>query len=350
MDYNYNVYLRRLVIKMLNYDNNKRPSASDSLDELEIVELFVKSPNNKIIRKILRELKLNDNKKNDNNQNFQNAQNYPMNYQGYTNNMNNQFMFQNNYVNMNQINTNMNSTTDKEYEDIYPEIKEKKIKVNFIFDNEYYYVQIPSSLRKDELYSSVKYICPIIPYYGNIEMIEMIELFHNGIELENDDSKINGIKDFDSIIVKLNNSEKELYKCEESLHLKTKFSKKLFNIFLEASDGNKLVLNLEENMTIEEMMKVFCINNNIKWPHIQKHIILYCRRALQYNKTLFECHIHEGAILQIFFSNYYDSYTKSHNPGKMLNVSVKEEIGNLEFNYTTGTLQKIKDFYNLELF
>ena len=126
MDYNYNVYLRRLVIKMLNYDVNKRPNASDSLDELEIVELFVKSPSNKIIKKVLRELKLNDNKKNNNNQNFQNDQNYPMNYQGYTNNMNNQFMFQNNFVNMNQINANMNSMMDKKYKDIYPEIKEKK--------------------------------------------------------------------------------------------------------------------------------------------------------------------------------------------------------------------------------
>ena len=236
MDYIYNVYLRRLVIKMLNYDINKRPSESDCLDELEIIELFIKSPENKIIKKVLRELKIKDNKENKNNHNFQNPQNYPMNYQGNFNNMNNQFIFQNNSINMNQINTNMNSMTDKIYEDIYPEIKEKKIRVKFIFPEKDYYIQIPSSLKKDELYGTVKFIHPSI-YNANIEMIE---LFHNGIELENDDSPINCIKDFDSIIVKANNSEIELY--EGILPLIVKLSQtNILKIFIEA-DGKKKIL------------------------------------------------------------------------------------------------------------
>ena len=279
MDYIYNVYLRRLVIKMLNYDINKRPNVSDILDELEIIELFIKSPKNKIIKKVLRELKINDNKENENNQNFQNnncnqnfqnPQNYPMLYQDNFYNMNNQIIFQNNGINMNQINTNMsqinsnmNSTMDKmnlnnqynekntienkEYKDIYPEIKEKKIKVKFIFyKKDYYYIQIPSSLRKDELYSVANdiQIREYTPFAK--DNIEMIELFHNGIELENDDSPINCINDFDSIIVEFNNSEIELYK--ESLHLKAKFSEILYIPMEPEYNCIRRVLGLEKKI------------------------------------------------------------------------------------------------------
>ena len=351
MDYIYNVYLRRLVIKMLNYDINKRPNVSDILDELEIIELFIKSPKNKIIKKVLRELKINDNKENENNQNFQNnncnqnSQNYPMLCQGNFYNMNNQIIFQNNGINMNQINTNMsqinsnmnsmmdkmnlnnqyneeNNIEKKEYKDIYPEIKEKKIKVKFIFyRNDYYYIQIPSSLRKDELYSVANdiQIREYTPFAS--DNIEMIELFHNGIELENDDSPINCINDFDSIVVEFDNSEIELYK--ESLHLKTKFSE-ILNIIIEIeNNGIRRVLQLEKNMTIEEMMKVFCIYYYIKWPHIGNHTIIFRSRQLKYNSTLIECNIGEKSELKIYFMPMYGNanYSVIRYLGKHLHAS-----------------------------
>ena len=381
MDYIYNVYLRRLVIKNLNYDINKRPNVSDILDELEIIELFIKSPKNKIIKKVLRELKINDNKENENNHNFQNnncnqnSQNYPVLCQGNFYNMNNQIIFQNNGINMNQINTNMsqinsnmnsmmdkmnlnnqyneeNNIEKKEYKDIYPEIKEKKIKVKFIFyRNDYYYIQIPSSLRKDELYSVANdiQIREYTPFAS--DNIEMIELFHNGIELENDDSPINCINDFDSIVVEFDNSEIELYK--ESLHLKTKFSE-ILNIIIEIeNNGIRRVLQLEKNMTIEEMMKVFCIYNYIKWPHIGNHTIIFRSRQLKYNSTLIECNIGEKSELKIYFMPMHGnaSYSVIRYLGKHLHVSIKDEIDNLEFNFHAGTLQKIKDFYkDLDLY
>ena len=383
MDYIYNVYLRRLVIKMLNYDINKRPNVSDILDELEIIELFIKSPKNKIIKKVLRELKINDNKENENNQNFQNnncnqnfqnPQNYPMLYQDNFYNMNNQIIFRNNGINMNKINTNMsqinsnmNSTMDKmnlnnqyneknnienkEYKDIYPEIKEKKIKVKFIFyKKDYYYIQIPSSLRKDELYSVANDI-QIQEYtpFAN-DNIEMIELFHNGIELENDDSPINCINDFDSIIVEFNNSEIELYK--ESLHLKAKFSEILYIPMKPEYNCIRRVLGLEKNMTIEELMKVFCIYNYIKWPHISNPLLVYNNQILKYNRTLIDYNIGQKSMLHIFFNKYDNvSYSVIRYLGKHLHVFIKDEIDNLEFNFHAGTLQKIKDFYkDLDLY
>jgi hypothetical protein len=405
MDHIYNVYLRRLVIKMLNYDINKRPSASDCLDELEIIELFIKSPKNKIIKKVLRDLKISKNKVNENNrnfkrhnsvqifpnfkntnfnqtfqsiQNFQNPQNYPMLYQGNFYNMNNQNIFQNNGINMNQINANinqinlnMNSMMDKMnlnnqnnlednleklYNDIYPEINEKKINVKFIFPEKNYYIKIPSSLRKDELYSTVNYIRyqenEFINFPSN-DITEMIELFHNGIELENDDSPINCIKEFDSIIVKFNNYEYDLY--IDSLHLKAKNSE-IISIKIQGGfRESTIVLLLEKNMTVEEMMKAFCLRIYINLPYINTIYFTYNGVRLIYNKTLDEYNIsRSGCSLNTQYWRLninLDDYSIIKNPGKHLHVCVKDEIDNSEFNCHAGTLQKIKDFYkDLDLY
>jgi len=369
---------------MLNYDIDKRPSASDSFDELEIIELFIKSPKNKIIKKVLRELKMNENKENENNHIFkrhnsvhitphhnfnfnQTFQNHTMIYQGYFNNMsmNNQIYFQNNCTNMNQINTNMissqNNLVNKNegiYKDIYPEIKEKKINVKFIFPKKNIYIKIPSSLRKDELYSTVNYMNYIYNIrldFPSNDIIEMIELFHNGIELENDDSPINFIKDFDSIIVKINEPEIELY--NESINLKTRNSEKI-NIYIDSVNDvylkSRIGLILGENMTFEEMMKLLCLRINIKFHYndniniINNTQIIYNKELKSYNKTLFKNEIINGNHLIIEYSvleSKSDDYSIIKNPGKHLHVSVKDEIDNLKFNFHAGTLQKIKDFY-----
>ena len=408
MDYIYNVYLRRLVIKMLDYDINKRPNARDSFDELEIIELFIKSPKNKIIKKVLKEIKISENKENEsshnfkrynsaqifpnfqntnfnqtfqNVQNFQNPPNYPIYYHCNFYNMNNQNIFQNEDISMNQINSNLNSNQMNliinsmndiinmnnqnkeeenliiEYQDIYPEIKEKKIKVKFIFpqrrengENFIYNIQIPSSLRKDELYSIVNYIYNREIDFPFNEIIEMIELFHNDIELENDNTQINYIKDFDSIIVKFNNSEIELY--EDSYSLKTKNSKEFLNIsFKGISSINKRFYQFGKNMTVEEMMKAFFIYNYINFPlhyFCYFYDIYYSSLELEYNKTLLESAVIDNSILRINFkclTKLKNLYLPHKNPGKHLHVSVKDEINNAKFNFHAGTLQKIKDFY-----
>ena len=106
-------------------------------------------------------------------------------------------------------------------------------------------------------------------------------------------------------------------------------------------------------MTIEEMMKVFCIYNYIKWPHIGNHTIIFRSRQLKYNSTLIECNIGEKSELKIYFMPMYGnaSYSVIRYLGKHLHVSIKDEIDNLEFNFHAGTLQKIKDFYkDLDLY
>ena len=315
----YNIYLRRLVIKMLNDDKNERPSASDILDELQIIELFIDNPKNKILKKVLRELNISGNKEN------QNPQNYPM------------------------INQEILEKEKRfEYEDIYPQIKEKnKIKVKLIFPFYTYYIQIPSDLRKDELYGTVNYIYNREIDFPSNDIIEMIELFHNGIELDNDDTSIKCISSFDSIIVKFSQSEIELY--EDSLLLK---KKNIINVEIQSDlFFFRRNIPLEQNMTFENMMKAFCIYNYINLPYIGDITLLYNCKKLEYKKTLFASQIEDGSILSIYdwylpkpddFSNRYSIFK---NPGKHLHVYVEDKINNSKFKFHAGSLQKIKDFY-----
>ena len=96
---------------MLDDDINKRPSASDILDELEIIELFIKSPKNKILKKVLRELKTSENKENENSRNFKRL----------------------NSAQHMQNNDKKNFEDENEYEDIYPQLEGKKKALNLFF-------------------------------------------------------------------------------------------------------------------------------------------------------------------------------------------------------------------------
>ena len=323
IDYIYNVYLRRLVIKMLDDDINKRPSASDILDELEIIELFIKSPKNKILKKVLRELKTSENKENENSRNFKRL----------------------NSAQHMQNNDKKNFEDENEYEDIYPQLEGKKISVKFIFPRQTYKIQIPSYLRKDELYSTVNYIHNQEIDFPSNDINDMIELFHNDIELENDDSPINCIPNFDSIIVKINEPEIELYK--QSLSLKKKNSKIIHNILFNILNISKSVISFEEKMTIEEVIKIFCIYNYINLSYIGHINLYYDTKKLESNKTLLEYNIKENSELEIKSWDLKfkpeDYFTFKH-PGKHLHVSVKDKINNTKFNFHAGTLQNIKYF------
>ena len=105
-------------------------------------------------------------------------------------------------------------------------------------------------------------------------------------------------------------------------------------------------------MTIEELMKVFCIYNYIKCPHISNPLLVYNNQILKYNRTLIDYNIGQKSMLHIFFNKYDNaSYSVIRYLGKHLHVFIKDEIDNLEFNFHAGTLQKIKDFYkDLDLY
>ena len=89
IDERYNVYLRNLVLKMINENMNFRPYAEKAYDELIIIEEYIKNPNNNILIKKLDEI---------NNQNISIKNN--INFKNKFNNQKNQDIgnFQNNYI------------------------------------------------------------------------------------------------------------------------------------------------------------------------------------------------------------------------------------------------------------
>jgi serine/threonine protein kinase len=61
--FDYNPYLKELVLKMLNQNKDLRPKAFDALVELELIEKYIKEPNSKILNLCLEAIK-NDYKMN----------------------------------------------------------------------------------------------------------------------------------------------------------------------------------------------------------------------------------------------------------------------------------------------
>lgn len=106
----YNFFLRKLVFKLLYKDNNKNKklSANDAYNELEIIEIYINNPNNIIAINCLTEINKNisENSKNEMNLNTVNNENN-LNYQifPYINLLFNQNFFLQNYINQLQQNT-----------------------------------------------------------------------------------------------------------------------------------------------------------------------------------------------------------------------------------------------------
>jgi len=88
------LYLKKLVLRMLNEDKNLRPNGKEALDELEIIEFSINNPKNQMIKNFLEEdkskLKKNNESQNNNVNNQNNYFNQPLN-----NNLNNNFNYQN---------------------------------------------------------------------------------------------------------------------------------------------------------------------------------------------------------------------------------------------------------------
>ena len=124
--FEYNSYLKELVLKMLNQYNELRPKASEALVELNLIEDNIKDPNNKNVKISLEAIKNQykidvqkyDTNKNNNFNNFMNNNNMIINFKNFNNNMNNNKFgdimnnnmlnnFNNNHIN--NMNNNVNN-------------------------------------------------------------------------------------------------------------------------------------------------------------------------------------------------------------------------------------------------
>jgi len=112
--YDYNSYLKELVLKMLNQNKELRPKASEALIELKLIEDNIREPNNKTVKISLEaiknqykiEVQKHDNNKNNNFNNFNNNMN---------NNMISNFKNFNNKLNNNSFGDNMNNNIVKKF-------------------------------------------------------------------------------------------------------------------------------------------------------------------------------------------------------------------------------------------
>ena len=99
--FDYNAYLKELVLKMLNQENKLRPKASEALVELKLIEDNIKEPNNQTVKISLEAIKNNYKIKVEKYEIIKNNMMY--------NNMNNNMVhnFNNNHMNNNNLNNNM---------------------------------------------------------------------------------------------------------------------------------------------------------------------------------------------------------------------------------------------------
>ena len=114
----YNIYLKKLVLRMLNKDKNLRPNGKEILDEIALIEFYQNNPTNLLIKNFLderNEPKIKEIKKSKNVQinNINNQNNYNHSLNNSPNNNNN---FQNHYTFNNNQNINNGLNQNNQYE------------------------------------------------------------------------------------------------------------------------------------------------------------------------------------------------------------------------------------------
>jgi serine/threonine protein kinase len=114
----YNIYLKKLVLRMLNEDKNLRPNGKEILDEIALIEFYQNNPINLLIKNFLderNEPKIKEIKKSKNVQinNINNQHNYNQSLNNSPNNNNN---FQNHYTFNNNQNINNGYYKNNHYE------------------------------------------------------------------------------------------------------------------------------------------------------------------------------------------------------------------------------------------
>ena len=436
MSESYNIYLRKLVLKMLIINKELRPSAKEVLDELEIIEFLINNnypvmttkienydlQTNKQTNKNDKKTKINkkfqktnfsfsfQNKQkiNNNNQNnkieiFYNQNNNQIihtNFNMINNGNNMDFNIYNvnnlnkdtmnmikenmNIINMSQINldmsqkwspnmininpmdSNLNLMTmhkinqeinkinmdpinsiniqkveNKEvtYEDIYPYIIDKKINIKFMTsNNEFKYLSIPSSLRKNELYYIASKYCQKYMLIDSLKTIKLYKLGKTDIfPLDNDDSPIDCISNGD--IIKItdylpNNNNNYYISLLEKYPYSDKIIINFYNYYEESLINYFLI---PEDITIEEMINLFF--SNIRIPRsFRKEIYFYSGKE-KVNEQL------EVKDLQNRDINVLFPLEKYQEKGKPLLASISNEQDIFITQFHAGTLQQLGDFY-----
>jgi len=365
MHQEYNPYLQKLILRMVKDDPKVRPTSSHTYDELEVIEIFKDKPNNKIIKKCLDEL----NKEFNNNINLQNNNNklyhsksfnqndYNINHLLHQINLN----FNNHHFNLNtfniynnlNINNNMNHSfhnvlmtqnvnLSQNYEDIYPYIKDNKIRITFINQkNENKNVLIPSSLRNNELYYTAEKINNHNFYeYSDITFIELIYQNNNKIIQNNDDLIGHYINDNSQIFIK-EKIENQVYNQNDTM----------INIIFKSNNKN-IALIIPNNITVKDMIGIFFNKNKIPEQNKKYFTFLINGKEININdNTLYNEGYKNGSTITILTNriknDYNFFYLKRDCPGKKINAILKDKKSKNEINAIifAGTLQQIKNFY-----
>ena len=282
---------------------------------------------------------------NNNYMNNQQSQNFNQINQYENNNLMNMNMPVDNNQNMNFINNlyisnnknqninnnfNIKEEDNNNIKDIYPYIKEPKKVINFIkADNTSQIVKIPIFLRKNELYSTAE-------EFKCYKYSDIIQLNHKNKILNNDDSSIDLILNGDSIKIIEDNS----------LFLKYKNAKKI-NIIFCAPSGLKTKLYLPVDITVNEMIKAFLFESKIPYKYKNRIDFLYNCSLLSFseNKLLKDFIFQNNAFIDIIdIYNSLDYIYLSGKPGKTLEVNI-EYNKNIFTKILVGTLVQIKNFY-----
>jgi len=256
------------------------------------------------------------------------------------------------YNNLN-INNNMNHSfhnvlmtqnvnLSQNYEDIYPYIKDNKIRITFINQkNENKNVLIPSSLRNNELYYTAEKINNHNFYeYSDVAFIELIYQNNNKIIQNNDDLIGHYINDNSQIFIK---EKIENQVCNQN--------DTMINIIFKSNNKN-IALIIPNNITVKDMIGIFFNKNKITEQNKKYFTFLVNGKEININdNTLYNEGYKNGSTITILTNriknDYNFFYLKRDCPGKKINAILKDKKSKNEINAIifAGTLQQIKNFY-----
>lgn len=298
----------------------------------------------------------NINMNNNLNMNMMNNTNINMDINPNMNLMNNSNMNMFNYPNMNIMNDfkmNMMNNSNimdndnmKNFEDVYPYIKENKIGIilkgiNTInnINNDKEYILIPSSLKKNELYYTIKKFSNIVL---DSNIYSEIKLYHNNKLLNNDDSSIDFILNGDIISVKSDTNFNSLY--YQSILEIYKDSPKI-NITFRNTSGYRFNLILPDNISIKQMFKIFLKEMNLEKNKDSLNFLFNGVTMSTKDDRLLKNIFGGDSIITIFNTGELvpQNYIDNNGPGKVFEVSIENNKG-IILDFKVGTLEQISNF------
>ena len=241
-----------------------------------------------------------------------------------------------------QINMQQEQPSDLQYYDVYNYIKEDKKKIRFknVLNDQYHYVKIPCSLRKNELY----YTAEKFKKYD----YSQIQLYHNNNFLDSNEDLIDCIKDNDEIkiIEQLHGVDFGLFER----YYKNHKNEKLMNIRFDLSNGKKMYVQISNESSIEEMFNLFFSKSNIPLIYANNYTFTYGGNTLKINdKNKLKNKTNNLSFYdssQILVFKKKDLEDGIHPNGKILDVRFNVNNETI-LNTKIGTLNMIKNLIYL---